>query len=179
MKRLLVPISLLLACTAPKANESDSGTTTAETATDDNAYVTAHNAVRAAVDPAASPALSDLTWSDDLANIAADWAAGCVFEHSGRNDPGGSFGENIAYFSGPNSGAEDAVEGWASEVAFYDYQNNTCDDGEQCGHYTQIVWRDTTTVGCGVADCNMMGADGHFFVCNYDPPGNWVGEWPY
>jgi len=44
-----------------------------------------------------------------------------------------------------------------------------------CGHYTQIVWRDTKQVGCGVARDNRR----EIWVCNYDPPGNWVGHRPY
>jgi PadR family transcriptional regulator len=44
-----------------------------------------------------------------------------------------------------------------------------------CGHYTQIVWSNTREVGCGVArDSNR-----EVWVCNYNPPGNWIGERPY
>ncbi len=59
--------------------------------------------------------------------------------------------------------------------------SNSCAAGKQCGHYTQLVWRDTERVGCGVANCNNVdgfGA-GNLWVCNYDPPGNYVGERPY
>ena len=48
----------------------------------------AHNAVRAAVDgPAPDPALPELEWSDDLADVAQDWAdeladRGCELVHS-------------------------------------------------------------------------------------------------
>ena len=44
-----------------------------------------------------------------------------------------------------------------------------------CGHYTQIVWETTQKVGCAKIQCD--GFD--LWVCNYDPPGNWVGEKPY
>jgi hypothetical protein len=36
------------------------------------------------------------------------------------------------------------------------------------GHFTQVVWRATTHVGCGTASCTGL----VLWVCNYDPPGN-------
>ena len=65
---------------------------------------------------------------------------------------------------------------WASERSDYDYASNTCRTGAQCGHYTQMVWRTTTQVGCGMAICPDKG---QIWVCNYNPAGNWVGEKPY
>ena len=46
---------------------------------------------------------------------------------------------------------------------------------QSCGHYTQVVWANTLSVGCGVAVCPT----GTIVVCNYAPPGNYVGEKPY
>ena len=44
-----------------------------------------------------------------------------------------------------------------------------------CGHYTQIVWKTTTEFGCAKSIC-----EGNVtWVCNYNPPSNWVGEKPY
>jgi hypothetical protein len=41
------------------------------------------------------------------------------------------------------------------------------------GHYTQMVWRTTTTLGCATAS----GADGLTrLVCHYAPPGNIIGR---
>ena len=38
------------------------------------------------------------------------------------------------------------------------------------GHFTQVVWKDTRQLGCGVAMCD----GGEIWVCNYSPPGNFV-----
>lgn len=46
---------------------------------------------------------------------------------------------------------------------------------EQTGHFTQLVWKDTTTVGCGSRLC---GTRGWYLVCEYWPRGNVVGEFP-
>ncbi|CAN1228951.1 Pathogenesis-related protein PR-1 [Linum grandiflorum] len=45
------------------------------------------------------------------------------------------------------------------------------------GSGTRIVWRRTKRVGCARVVCN--GGSGVFMTCNYDPPGNYVGERPY
>jgi uncharacterized protein YkwD len=140
------------------------------------AFVDAHNDARAAATPPPPAPLPPMQWKDELAAFATDWALGCVFEHSG-----GPYGENLALFSAPSTTPADVVEAWASEVADYDYARKRCAPGAQCGHYTQVVWRDSTGVGCGVAACDGVigfGA-GMLFVCSYDPPGNFIGQQPY
>jgi|GEM_PF-812862 len=142
----------------------------------------AHNDVRAAALPVPMPALTDLVWSDEAAAVAQAWADNCEWGHNPNRGP---YGENIAVFSGANGGSGPAtVELWASEIDFYDYDTNSCEAGEQCGHYTQIVWRDTTAVGCAATTCEtLVGLENfgtsRFYVCNYSPPGNYVGQRPY
>jgi len=36
------------------------------------------------------------------------------------------------------------------------------------GHFTQVVWAATTTVGCAVKSCPKY----PIYICEYDPPGN-------
>ena len=43
------------------------------------------------------------------------------------------------------------------------------------GHYTQMVWKGTTEVGCATAS----GTELTYLVCRYSPPGNIVGQKPY
>lgn len=40
------------------------------------------------------------------------------------------------------------------------------------GHYTQMVWRNTRAIGCGLATDGDM----DYLVCRYDGPGNVMGE---
>ena len=55
--------------------------------------------------------------------------------------------------------------------------SNSCADEQECGHYTQIVWRTRRRIGC--ARVFFLGGRGGFMTCNYDPPGNYIGERPY
>jgi pathogenesis-related protein 1 len=132
----------------------------------------------------ASPALPDLAWSEELANVAQDYAeriaGSCSLVHSQ-----GPYGENLALFSGSDTTASEVVNLWASEKSCYtfgtfkegDSCTNACDRSGGCGHYTQVVWRETDVVGCGVARCTNR--DTEMWVCNYDPPGNFIGRAPY
>lgn len=169
---------LCLSCMAMQAH--------AKIAVHPKALLQAHNQVRSV------ERLPPLSWSPQLAQYAQQWAQHladnnrCEMKHrENRNNPLQA-GENIywssplQYANGKHSVASvndrQVVQEWASEKEFYSYKNNSCRTGEQCGHYTQIVWRNTQKVGCAAALC----ADkGQIWVCNYDPAGNWQGERPY
>lgn len=157
--------------------------------------VEAHNQARRDVN--AMPPLGDLVWSDDLAAVAQDWADTITSTQCGSisHRPNGDYGENIAAtqaFGGsmdPFSGPE-AVDFWVAELDCYTYGtiagSEGCDQGcisdlnsNGCGHYTQVVWRDTEAVGCGYSSCQNGNSLFEVIVCNYDPPGNFVGETPY
>lgn len=132
-------------------------------------FVSAHNKVRTPLN------LPLVEWNATVAAYAQDYAntrsADCNMEHSH-----GPYGENLAEASWDLTAAE-AVEMWADEEKFYDYTSNSCADGQMCGHYTQIVWRDSSTIGCATAKCGNN--DWTFVTCNYYPPGNYIGERPY
>ncbi|MEZ4365074.1 MAG: CAP domain-containing protein [Kofleriaceae bacterium] len=129
------------------------------------AILTAHNRYRAA------HCVPPLAWSAELAAVAQRWAnhlrdAGCAFEHSGDK-----YGENLAAGTTGYLGAESSVDMWYREIELYDFARGGF--SMQTGHFTQVVWRGTTQVGCGSAQCGGMTT----WVCNYDPPGNWEGAY--
>lgn len=132
--------------------------------------VDAHNRVRAAV------GVPPLAWSNKVAEVAQNWAdglkatRGCDMKHSSN-----SYGENLFWGSGKRWTMSEAVASWAEEKADYTYASNSCRSGGVCGHYTQVVWKKSTVVGCGMAFCGSA----MVVVCNYDPPGNYVGQKPY
>jgi len=157
----------------------------------------AHNQVRAEVQT--SPALPPLVWSDEIAQYAQQWAdslamTSCSSPHhrSSQELQVKGYGENLAAFASSfgQSTAQQAVDGWAAEKMCWTYGtilgtemcNTTCyaqlhSDG--CGHYTQIVWRKSTQLGCGVATCQTGFGNEDIWICNYAPAGNYVGQAPY
>ncbi|KAI1205674.1 PR-1-like protein [Annulohypoxylon truncatum] len=88
----------------------------------------------------------------------------CHMAHSG-----GPYGENLAIGC---SDAASCVDMWGSEVSSYDYADPGF--GESTGHFTQLVWRDTTDVGCGAVLC--AGNGGWYLACEYWPRGNIIGD---
>ena len=83
-----------------------------------------------------------LQYSDDvLINRAQAWAEGCVYKHqttSGAGTDYSAVGENL-YMSTASHTTNWAIKNWVDgEIWYYDYDSKTCQDGEQCGHYTQV-----------------------------------------
>jgi len=129
--------------------------------------LSAHNSVRAEV------RVPPLEWSDSLAGVAQKWANELVNKHQFSHNPNVKYGENLFEITGATAPAALVVKSWASESRSYNYASNSCSG--RCGHYTQLVWRNTKKVGCAVARAGGR----EVWVCNYDPPGNWVGQRPY
>jgi len=130
--------------------------------------ITVHNEWRAKVN------VSPLEWDETLAKTALKWARqlkkeGCAFKHSRTK----GLGENLFMGTTGFYNPKDVVDSWGNEIENYNYEDNSCSG--VCGHYTQIVWATTKKVGCAKIKCD--GND--IWVCNYDPPGNWVGQKPY
>jgi pathogenesis-related protein 1 len=175
-----VCLSLIVCSSACSGDDDGKGpNNTGKAGSDAQVYVNAHNAVRAAVHKPTNytgtwAALPPVTWSDEVATSAQEWAnhlqgsMSCGLMHA----DGTGYGENLA--AGSNVDAARAVELWASELDNYTYspkyefETNT-------GHYTQVVWRKTTEIGCASAKCSASSV----VVCRYEPPGNYVGQAPY
>lgn len=130
----------------------------------------AHNAVRAEV------GTPPLAWSEPVAQSAKQYAERCKWGHSST-----SYGENL-YAASSGGSPDDVVTTWANEKKFYDRSSGKCVGGE-CGHYSQVVWSKTATVGCAKATCStgspMGGGSWVYWVCQYDPPGNYTGQRAY
>jgi len=133
----------------------------------------AHNEWRSKV------GVSNLTWSSELATYASEWAndlAARDFTMEHRSE--GRYGENLYWGAGQSATPTDVVNDWGEEVNNYNYSNNSCSG--VCGHYTQVVWNRTTEVGCAVArGTHPDYGTQEIWVCNYNPPGNYVGRKPY
>ena len=116
------------------------------------------------------------------------WANQCNTNHDLAALAALGYGENIYGESGDHTAtgapvdAVNGVLGWATEAANYNYAMNTCASGQLCGHYTQIVWRTTQMIGCGMKLCPPSGfftTNWTVVVCDYKPAGNFNGLRPY
>jgi hypothetical protein len=140
--------------------------------------VAQHNAARANVMPVPATPLPEMTWNTAAAAAAQSWADQCMFSHNTQG-----YGQNIYASTGSGSPSPKAVvDSWVSETKNYNYTANTCSG--TCGHYTQVVWRNSIGIGCGVKACStnspFTGSTNWFIVvCNYSPPGNVNNQRPY
>jgi uncharacterized protein YkwD len=139
-------------------------------------FVIAHNAFRKHFK------LPSVVWDQDMADYAQEWAnylqqeRNCKMMHrskAGRKER--KYGENLSWASGKHMEPIYIVKQWVKEAKDYNYDTNSCTPGMKCGHFTQVIWKTTERIGCGVAYCD----NSEVWVCNYDPPGNIVGKKPY
>ena len=78
-------------------------------------------------------------------------------------------GENLTFFFSTKLGEEDdlsttalATKGWYNEIK--DYNFDAPGFSSKTGHFTQVIWKSTCRLGCGVAD--------EYLVCRYQNAGN-------
>lgn len=93
-----------------------------------------------------------------------------------QHRPGYEFGENIYCFHSmdPNYQVQgrNAVDAWYDEIKHYTFGIEPL--STETDHFTQLVWKDSKQLGVGMKK-NSKGQV--YVVCNYDPPGNYVGEY--
>ncbi|MCY1041546.1 CAP domain-containing protein [Corallococcus sp. bb12-1] len=140
---------------------------------------------------------SPLVWSQSLAASAQKWAdqsaktCGVLKLGGGKGHPDYRYvGENL-YTAWSKAGATGfdasaAVKSWAAEARYVRFSSNhepLSVDGHQIGNYTQMVWRDTTALGCGAATCTDPSKPAtppvKLYVCHYGPGGNYSGARMY
>lgn len=135
----------------------------------------AHNQVRAL------HCVPEMTWNEEAAAFAQEWAEGLCPSMSLMHSMGSGYGENL-YMSWGGGGtpslvdrAEAAVIGWYSEIEDYSYDSPGFSSGT--GHFTQVVWAGSTSVGCGIATCSSGQSNVVVVSCNYSPPGNYSNRY--
>ena len=145
---------------------------------DANKMLAHHNKVRKDV------GVSGLQWDAKLAAYAQRWVDylatnnQCQMKHRGPLEKeGAQYGENIFWGSPAKAYTPlDASTSWYAEIKNYSYARFSSDNLHSIGHYTQMIWRNTTRMGAGVAICSNGDV---IVVANYNPSGNYIGEYPY
>ena len=131
-----------------------------------------HNAFRA------NHGAEDLTYDETLAEAAQAYAEELAATESFVHSEATGYGENIAFYraSDPQQtidtleGSAFATEQWYAEInePGYNFENPGYNTNPGTAHFTQIVWKGSERLGCGVS--------GSYLVCRYEPAGNFLGE---
>jgi uncharacterized protein YkwD len=124
--------------------------------TPNNDWITEHNRIRADVGQ------KPVRWNQEIANGAIEHAKKCVFQHANQS----TRGENLAMGS-PSSRYDNKtmVRMWESEKKDYKHpQYPRITSPGETGHYTQMVNKNVSEIGCGCAECGKS----RMCVCRYD-----------
>ncbi len=172
---LVFVISLL------SAPQSATAAFQAVTAREADELVRYHNKARDEV------GVGPVEWSPALARFAQEWAdevarTGRIGHRPGEGQFAQKYGENIAWGSGGGFDVLTGARSWYEEKESYTPGTPIPEDFRdfKAGHYTQMVWKDSTEIGAGRAVIQTGDRKGSLFVvCNYNPRGNMVGEKPF
>ncbi|KAK3592071.1 hypothetical protein CHS0354_019326 [Potamilus streckersoni] len=132
-------------------------------------------------EPAAN--MKQMEWNSYLQGRAAEWSENCFWDHQNKG-----LGENLAYrwTTGQEQPVEEVVreslKSWYDEKYQWQWSKHC---GSAC-HYTAMVWANTAKVGCALSRCQDLRRktgrpvnNATYLVCFYNPPGNFIGEYPY
>lgn len=134
----------------------------------------------------------DLAWDSTLAQYALNTAKGCVFEHD-MDQGNGGYGQNLAS-AGDSRDISTQQVNFAKRAVTSQWYNGEVNNWSfygsddppsgsnllDWGHFTQVVWKSTTKLGCATVQCpagSVLGLQSWYTVCNYGPPGNFGGEY--
>lgn len=143
----------------------------------DRRVLEAHNRERA------GQGVGPLAWDASLAASARIWADHLgktgKFYHS-EDQPGvAPEGENLWAGTKSYYSPESMVGLWVAEKRDFKPgtfpMNSRSGDVEAVGHYTQLMWRKSSAVGCALAH----GQSEDVLVCRYSTAGNVIGQRPF
>ena len=82
-------------------------------------------------------------------------------------------GQNLSYKTGAELTPQNVADMWYGEIKKYDFSNPGF--SSNTGHFTQMVWAETTHIGVG----RVVRGNTTYVVANYTPPGNVQGRENY
>ena len=126
--------------------------------------------------------VAPLQWDVRLAHGAQEWAdhlsENGKFEHSPNRKGQPLEGENIWGGTPDRFNPESMIDLWVEEKRYFQRGrfpfNSTTGNVADVSHYTQVIWKRTGKVGCGLS---KRGKE-EILVCRYSQPGNVLGRRP-
>uniref|UniRef100_A0A0A9Z3Z5 Golgi-associated plant pathogenesis-related protein 1 n=1 Tax=Lygus hesperus TaxID=30085 RepID=A0A0A9Z3Z5_LYGHE len=117
-----------------------------------------------------------LRLSKKLCKYSEEWAKHLAATGKLVHRPESAYGENLFLLWSSTGGSgikgSEPVDNWYAEISdhIFDKEPSTL----KTGHFTQVVWLESEELGVGVARSPDMK---HIYVvCNYNPPGNFIGS---
>lgn len=116
-----------------------------------------------------------LVLNKELNKVAQKWADELAKKDSMAYSLNKKYGESVysGWSADPNTKitAKDCIDKWYSEINEFSFGQEP--SVLTCGHFTQIVWKDTKELGIGTAKSKSGKL---YAVANYSPPGNFSGQ---
>lgn len=135
----------------------------------DEAVLDEHNRLRA------KHSAAPLTLDPAISRYAQEWANNIASRNVMQHRSNNRYGENIyACFGKTGVTGAEVVQSWYSEIKDYRFGESNPRNFGQVGHFTQVVWKNSKHLGVGIA----KNGNNIYVVCNYDPPGNFGGQYP-
>lgn len=119
----------------------------------------------------------DLKLNYDMCEYAQEWADHLAKDGRLAHRPDCKYGENLFYMwsSDPSATptAREVCKRWYDELQDFTFgiESRT----PRAGHFTQMVWRESCEFGVALAKGKNNGKS--FVVANYNPKGNYVGQY--
>ena len=141
-----------------------------------NDLVSLHNTLRT------KHRVGKLTKLQAIATMAQKTATNCAkiktLQHSQDKYNNQPVGQNL-YVKTNAPSANDVMQGWYyKEEPNYNYSTGKSKNGGVIGHFTQVVWKSMTQIGCAVATGTYLAYQNSYYVCcNYFPAGNYIGQY--
>ncbi|CAH8539416.1 unnamed protein product [Schistosoma turkestanicum] len=104
-----------------------------------------------------------LTWNKLLAKKARNHVKKCILDSGDLGDLYVGKFDSVGQTVAEHTTIQNILDTWLEEKNEYDFDKNTCNN--ECGNYKQIVWSNTTEIGCGSNKCGNK----YMVVCNYAP----------
>lgn len=117
-----------------------------------------------------------MVFDPEVAAAAQRWAEKMnrsgQMKHANESESNGC-GENLAWNSNRREiqNTNQASQSWYDEVTNpgYDFNNGGYYENRGTGHFTQMVWKNSYKLGCGIS--------GEYVACRYcEKSGNYIGE---
>lgn len=139
---------------------------------EEQAWLAAHNAARAAAQPVPAPALEALVWDESRAAEIKGWADAC-------NYPAIVPGKHVKFISSPDWPIAALVDQMAAAGGNYSYEDHSCVQGfSNCSTYLLLVQREVRRIACSRHQCaagegtpppQQIGVAWQATLCTYAP----------